>query len=188
MAKGLTRTALLVNRHALKDGIGWLMNDRERRLCSLTNFNQQRTRSGLRWRQDRCGTGQPVVRRMLCHNAIEAWETRQISGGRTRFQSTVTVNEWLVLVSRGVMVASPALGSLQTMAGPCVCLQLVSCWCRSMRLSCGALIRICSLSANQLHLLVHWQMHFEWIDCARHVSHTKDLFGLKECGSRPAEK
>ena len=137
---------------------------------------------------------------MLRLNAIEAWETRQISGGRKRFQAMVTVNEWLVLVSRGVMVANPAQASLQTMAKPELdrviarwpgLLSVYSLFTAGVGLCvCLAelLIRICSLSANQLHLLVHWQMHFEWIDCARHVPHTKDLFGLKECGSRPAEK
>ena len=39
-------------------------------------------------------------------------------------------------------------------------------------------IRTCLPSANQLHLLGHFEMLFEWIDCARHEPHTKDLVVL----------
>ena len=84
----------LVDRHALKDRFGWVMGDQERRLCSLTNSNPT---AHAQWVEVETrplrGTGPPVVRRMLRLNALEAWETRQISGGRTRLQAMVTVNE-----------------------------------------------------------------------------------------------
>ena len=68
----------LVDRHAPKDGVGWLMNDQDGKVCSFTNANPT---AHAQWvvveTRPLRGSGQPVVRRMLRHNAIEAWETKR---------------------------------------------------------------------------------------------------------------
>ena len=68
----------LVDRHAPKNGVGWLLNDQQGKVCSFTNANPT---SHAQWvvveTRPLRGGGQPVVRRMLRHNAIEAWETMQ---------------------------------------------------------------------------------------------------------------
>ena len=77
----------LVDRHTPKDGVGWLMNDQEGKVCSFSNANP--TAYG-QWvvveTRPLRGSGQPVIRRMLRHNAIEAWEMMQKSGGWKRCQ------------------------------------------------------------------------------------------------------
>ena len=77
----------LVDRHATKNGFGWLVNDQEQKVCSFTNANPT---SHAQWvvveTRPLRGGGQPVVRRMLRHNAIEAWETMQKTGGWKRCQ------------------------------------------------------------------------------------------------------
>ena len=57
------------------------MNDQEGKVCSFTNANPTAHAQWviLETRSFR-GSGQPVVRRMLRHNAIEGWETMQKSG------------------------------------------------------------------------------------------------------------
>ena len=75
----------LVDRHAPKDGVGWLMNAQQGEVCQ---FKNDMPSAHAEWvevetRPLRDG-GQPVVRRMLRHNAIEACETMQKSGGWKR--------------------------------------------------------------------------------------------------------
>ncbi|WP_114992739.1 DUF1651 domain-containing protein [Synechococcus sp. UW179A] len=75
----------LVDRHAPKNGIDGLMNTQEQRVCRFKNdmptqqaqWVEVETRSVT-------DSGQPVIRRLLRHNAIEAWETMQKSGGWKR--------------------------------------------------------------------------------------------------------
>ncbi|NOL46240.1 MAG: DUF1651 domain-containing protein [Synechococcus sp. MIT S9220] len=71
----------LVDRHAPKNGIGWLLNDQEQKVCIFTNANPT---AHAQWvvveiRPLR-GGGQPVVRRMLRHNAIRK-TLEQLQGG-----------------------------------------------------------------------------------------------------------
>ena len=72
-------------RHAPKDGVGWLMNDIEGKVC---RFKNDMPSAHAEWVKVETrlirGGGQPVVRRLLRHNAIEAWETMQESGGWKR--------------------------------------------------------------------------------------------------------
>ena len=77
----------LVDRHAPKKRVGWLMNTQEQKVYSFTNANPAALAQwvGVETRPLR-GAGQPVIRRMLRHNAIEAWETMQKSGGWKRCQ------------------------------------------------------------------------------------------------------
>ncbi|WP_157028534.1 hypothetical protein [Synechococcus sp. WH 8020] len=75
----------LVGCHVQKNGVCWLMNDREGRSAASATPIQRRTRRGLLWRPGPIhGSGQLVVTRMLHHYAIEAWETMQKSGGWKR--------------------------------------------------------------------------------------------------------
>ena len=72
----------LVDRHAPKDdGVGWLMNAQQGKVCRLENDMPS---AHAEWVEVETrplrGGGQPVVRSMLRHNAIEAWETMQKSG------------------------------------------------------------------------------------------------------------
>ena len=77
----------LVDRHAPKNSVGWLVNTQEGKVCSFTNANPT---THAQWvvveTRPLRGGGQPVIRRMLRHNAIEAWETMQKSGGWKRCQ------------------------------------------------------------------------------------------------------
>ena len=77
----------LVDRHAPKNGVGWLVNTQEQKVCSFTNANPT---AHAQWvvveTWSLSGQGQPVVRPMLRHNAIEAWETMQKSGWWKRCQ------------------------------------------------------------------------------------------------------
>ena len=77
----------LVDRHVPKNGVGWLVNDQEGKVCSFTNANPT---AHAQWvvveTRPLRGGGQPVVRRMLRHNAIEAWETMLKTGGWKRCQ------------------------------------------------------------------------------------------------------
>ena len=72
----------LVDRHAPKNGVGWLVNTQQEKVCSFTNANPT---SYAQWvvveTRPLRGGGQPVIRWMLRHNAIDAWETMQKSGG-----------------------------------------------------------------------------------------------------------
>ncbi len=56
----------LVDRHAPKNGVGWLLNDQEGKVCSFTNANPT---AHAQWivveRRSLRGGGQPVVRRMI---------------------------------------------------------------------------------------------------------------------------
>ncbi|WP_369813414.1 DUF1651 domain-containing protein [Synechococcus sp. MIT S9509] len=77
----------LVDRHAPKNGVGWLMNDQEQKVCCFKNdMPTQYAQWVVVETRPLRGGGQPVVRRMLRHNAIEAWETMQKSGGWKRCQ------------------------------------------------------------------------------------------------------
>ena len=75
----------LVDRHAPKGGVGWLVNDIEGKFCRFANdmatAHAQWVEVETRPMKD---GGQPVVRRLLRHNALSAWETMQKSGGWKR--------------------------------------------------------------------------------------------------------
>ena len=75
----------LVDRHAPKDGVGWLVNDTQGKVC---RFKNDMPSAHAEWVEVETrlirGGGQPVVRRLLRHNAISAWETMQKSGGWKR--------------------------------------------------------------------------------------------------------
>ena len=77
----------LVDRHPPKNGVGWLMNDQEGKVCS---FKNDMPTQHAQWveveTRSLTGSGQPVIRRMLRHNAIKAWETMQATGGWERCQ------------------------------------------------------------------------------------------------------
>ena len=77
----------LVDRHAPKNGVGWLLNDQQGKVCSFTNANPT---AHAQWvvieTRPLRGGGQPVVRRMLRHNAIEVWVTMLKRGGWKRCQ------------------------------------------------------------------------------------------------------
>ena len=72
----------LVDRHLPKNGEGWLMSTQEQKVC---RFRNDMPTAHAQWVEVETrplrGGGQPVVRRMLRHNAIEAWETMQKTGG-----------------------------------------------------------------------------------------------------------
>ena len=72
----------LVDQHEPKDGVGWLTNDIEGKVCRFAN---DMATADSQWVEVETrplkGGGQPVVRRLLRHNAISAWETMQKSGG-----------------------------------------------------------------------------------------------------------
>ncbi|KZR92553.1 hypothetical protein MITS9509_01002 [Synechococcus sp. MIT S9509] len=75
----------LVDRHAPKNGVGWLMNDQEQKVCRFRNdMPTQHAQWVVVETSPLRDSGQPVIRRMLRHNAIEAWETMQKSGGWKR--------------------------------------------------------------------------------------------------------
>ena len=77
----------LVDSHATKNGVGWLVNTQQGKVCSFTNAKPT---AHAQWvvvePRPLRGGGQPVIRRMLRHNAIEAWEAMQKSGGWKRCQ------------------------------------------------------------------------------------------------------
>ena len=77
----------LVERHPPKDGEGWLLSTQEQKVC---RFKNDRPTAHAQWVEVETrllrGRGQPVVRRMLRHNAIEAWETMHKTGGWKRCQ------------------------------------------------------------------------------------------------------
>ncbi len=74
-----------VERHPPKNGVGWLENTQQGKVCGFTNANPT---SHTQWviveTRSLRGSGQPVIRRMLRHNTIEALETMQKSGGWKR--------------------------------------------------------------------------------------------------------
>ena len=76
----------LVDRHLPKNGEGWLMSTQVQKVC---RFRDEMPTAHAQWvvveTRPLRGCGQPVVRRMLRHNAIEAWETMQKSGGWKRY-------------------------------------------------------------------------------------------------------
>ena len=75
----------LVDRHLPKNGEGWLMSAQEQKVCRFRNdMPTQHAQWVVVETRPLRGGGQPVVRRMLRHNAIEAWETMQKSGGWKR--------------------------------------------------------------------------------------------------------
>ena len=75
-----------VDRHAPKNGVGWLMNDQEQKVCRFENdMPTQHAQWVVVETRPLRGGGQPVIRSMLPHNAIEAWETMQKSGGCKRY-------------------------------------------------------------------------------------------------------
>ena len=61
----------LVDRHAPKNGVGWLMNDQEGQACS---FNNADPAAHAQWvvveTRTRRGSGQSLVLRMLSQNAV----------------------------------------------------------------------------------------------------------------------
>ena len=61
----------LVDRHAPKDGVGWLMNDIEGKFCRFAN---DMAAAHAQWVEVETrpmqGGGQPVIRRLSRHNAI----------------------------------------------------------------------------------------------------------------------
>ena len=75
----------LVDRHAPKNGVGWLENIQEGKVCSFSNdMPTQHAQWVVVETRPLRGSGQPVIRRMLRHNAIEAWQSMQKSGGWKR--------------------------------------------------------------------------------------------------------
>ena len=74
-----------VERHPPNNGVGWLVNSQQGKGYSFTNANPT---SHAQWvvveTRPLRGSGQPVFRRMLRHNAIEAWETMLKTGGWKR--------------------------------------------------------------------------------------------------------
>jgi hypothetical protein len=77
-----------VDRQAPKKSLGWLVNTQQGQVCSFTNANQT---AHAQWvvveTRPLRGSGQTVIRRMLRHHAIEAWDTMQKScGGWKRCQ------------------------------------------------------------------------------------------------------
>ena len=75
----------LVDRHPPKNGVGWLMNTQEQKVCRFQNdMPTQHAQWVVVETRPLRGSGQPVIRRMLRHNAIEAWETMLKSGGWKR--------------------------------------------------------------------------------------------------------
>ena len=77
----------LVDRHTAKNAVGWLMNDQEGKVCSFTNdMPTQHAQWVIVETRPLRGRDQPVIRRMLRHNAIEAWETMLKSGDWKRYQ------------------------------------------------------------------------------------------------------
>ena len=77
----------LVDRHAAKNGVGWLVNTQEQKVSRFKNDIQTQQAQWVEVEtRTLTGNGQPVIRRMLRHNAIEAWETMQKSGGWKRCQ------------------------------------------------------------------------------------------------------
>ncbi|WP_115119129.1 DUF1651 domain-containing protein [Synechococcus sp. UW105] len=71
----------LVDRHAPKDGEGWLLSTEQQKVC---RFRNDMPTAHAKWvvveTRPLRGGGEPVIRRMLRHNAIEAWETMQKAG------------------------------------------------------------------------------------------------------------
>ena len=63
----------LVDRHAPKEGEGWLLSTEQQKVC---RFRNDMPTAHAKWvvveTRPLSGGGQPVVRRMLKHNAIEA--------------------------------------------------------------------------------------------------------------------
>ena len=61
----------LVDRHAPKDGVGWLINDIEGKVCRFAN---DMPTAHAQWvaveTRPLQGGGQPIIRRLLRHNAI----------------------------------------------------------------------------------------------------------------------
>ena len=75
----------LVDLHATKNGVGWLMNYQEQKVCRFQNdMPTQHAQWVVVETRPLRGGGQPVIRRILRHNAIEAWETMQKAGGWKR--------------------------------------------------------------------------------------------------------
>ena len=76
-----------VERHPPKKGVGWLVNAQQGKVCSFTNDSPT---AHAQWvvveTRPLRGAGQPVVRRMLRHKAIEAWNRcrRQAVGSVAR--------------------------------------------------------------------------------------------------------
>ena len=77
----------LVDLHAAKNGVGWLVNTQEQK---VSRFKNDIPTQHAQWveveTRSLTGSGQPVIRRMLRHNAIEAWQTMQATGGWERCQ------------------------------------------------------------------------------------------------------
>lgn len=64
-----------VEQHPQKQGEGWLMSQEQQLICCFRNALPS---AHAKWIEVETrplhGGGQPVVRRMLRHNAIDAWE------------------------------------------------------------------------------------------------------------------
>ena len=91
-----------VERHPPKQGVGWLVNSQQGKVCSFTNDSPT---AHAKWviveTRPLRGGGQPVIRRMLRHNAIEAWETMQKIGRvETVSSEVVTLGCLAVLLMR----------------------------------------------------------------------------------------
>ena len=71
-----------VERHPPKKGVGWLLNDQQGKVCRFTNDSPT---AHTQWVAEETrplrGGVQPVVRRMLRNNDIEAWEMMLKTGG-----------------------------------------------------------------------------------------------------------
>ena len=75
----------LVDRHAPKRDVGWKVNDQQGKVSQFRNDDPT---AHAQWvvveTRPLRGGGQPVIRRMLRHNAIEAWETMLKTDGWKR--------------------------------------------------------------------------------------------------------
>ena len=81
------RTTHWLNRNPPKNGVGWLMSTQEQKICRCKNdMPTQHAQWDEVEARTLSGSDQLVIRRMLRHNAIEALETRQKSGGWKRCQ------------------------------------------------------------------------------------------------------
>ena len=71
----------LVDRHPAKNGEGWLWSEQEQKVC---RFRNDMPTAHAQWieieTRSLSGNGQPIVRRMLRHNAIDAWKHMQKTG------------------------------------------------------------------------------------------------------------
>ncbi|WP_115018444.1 DUF1651 domain-containing protein [Synechococcus sp. UW140] len=71
----------LVDRHAPKNGEGWLLSIEQQKVC---RFRNDMPTAHAKWveveTRSLSAKGRPIIRRMLRHNAIDAWEAMLKAG------------------------------------------------------------------------------------------------------------